>query len=91
MSHYYFSMGTLITIEDALLYLDSTRILLSYRDIQKIGSILKPIIKIMRNFFSLQRTTNMAEIHLKNSLTPIWIVLFIYKSHTTYCIQSIFF
>jgi hypothetical protein len=30
-------MGTSITIEDALLYPDSTRTLLSYRDIQKNG------------------------------------------------------
>jgi hypothetical protein len=50
-------MGTSITIEDALLYPDSTRTLL--------GSILKPIMKIMRSSFSLQRTTVMAKIHLK--------------------------
>jgi hypothetical protein len=47
------SMGTSITIEDALLYPDLTRTLLSYRDIQKMGSILKPVMKIMRSFFSL--------------------------------------
>jgi hypothetical protein len=32
-------MGTSITIEDVLLYPDSTRTLLSYRDIRKMGSI----------------------------------------------------
>jgi hypothetical protein len=30
-------MGTQVTIENALLYPDSTRTLLSYRDIRKIG------------------------------------------------------
>jgi hypothetical protein len=30
-------MGTQVTIENALLYLDSTRTLLSYRDIRKNG------------------------------------------------------
>jgi hypothetical protein len=30
-------IGTQVTIENALLYLDSTRIVLSYRDIHKIG------------------------------------------------------
>jgi hypothetical protein len=48
-------MGTSITIEDVLLYPDSTRTLLSY----------KPITKIMRSSFSLQKTTDMAKIHLK--------------------------
>jgi hypothetical protein len=37
MSHYSSSMGTQVTIENALLYPDSTRTLPSYRDIHKNG------------------------------------------------------
>jgi len=55
-------MGTTITIEDALLYPDSTRTLLSYRDIRKNGYHIKTITKIMRSSSSLQRITDMAEI-----------------------------
>jgi len=58
-------MGTLIIIKDALLYPNTTRTLLSYRDIQKMGSILKLMMTIMRSPFSLQRTTEMAKRYLK--------------------------
>jgi len=49
-------MGTQITIEDALLYPDSKRTLLSYRDIHQNGFILKPVITIMRRFSSLLKS-----------------------------------
>ena len=58
-------MGTTITIEDALLYIDSTHTLLSYRDIHKNGYHIKTHTKIMRSSFSLQRIMDMVEILLK--------------------------
>jgi hypothetical protein len=54
-------MGTTLVIEDALLYPDSTRTLLSYRDIRKMVSISKLVMRIMKSSFSLQRTTDMAK------------------------------
>ena len=53
---------TQITTEDALLYPDSTRFLLSYRNIRKMGYMLKPMKTTMRNYSSLQRITDMAKI-----------------------------
>jgi hypothetical protein len=53
-------MGTQVTIDDALLYPDSTRTLLSFRDIRKVVYIFLLIQKIMRNFSSFPNLLNMA-------------------------------
>ena len=53
-------MGTHITIEDALLYPDSKRTLLSYKVIRQNGFQLKPVMTITRNFSSLLKITDMA-------------------------------
>ena len=53
-------MGTHITIEDALLYPDSKRTLLSYKVIRQNGFQLKPVMTIMRSFSSLLKITDMA-------------------------------
>ena len=45
-------MGTQLEIEDALLYPDSTRTFLSFKDIRKMGFILKLIVSTMRSSFS---------------------------------------
>jgi hypothetical protein len=46
-------MGTQIVIENALLYPDSTRILLSYRDIRKNGIHVEHMKKIKKNIYFL--------------------------------------
>src|SRR5438552_1426912 len=42
-------MGAQLEIEDAILYPDSTRTLLSFKDICKNGYMLKPIVSTMRS------------------------------------------
>jgi len=42
-------MGTQFTVEDALLYPDSTHMLLSYRDIYKIGFFMWKYMRIIKN------------------------------------------
>ena len=59
------SMGTQIHIEEALLYPDSTRTLLSYKDIQKMRFIWKHMKKIKKNFFFSQRISDKAKRNLK--------------------------
>jgi hypothetical protein len=48
-------MGTSITIEDALLYPDSTRTLLSYRDIRKSGYHIETHHKYNEEFFLITK------------------------------------
>jgi hypothetical protein len=43
-------MGTQVTIDDALLYLDSTHTLPSFRDFEKVFYIFLLVQKIMKNF-----------------------------------------
>ena len=50
-------MGTHITIEDALLYPDSTRTLLSYRDIRKNGFHVETHEDNKKEFFLLTKLT----------------------------------
>jgi hypothetical protein len=45
-----FHNGTQVTIDDALLYLDSTRTLISFRDIRKSGYMYVPMKTIKRSF-----------------------------------------
>jgi hypothetical protein len=54
-------MGTTLVIENALLYPDSTRALLSYRDIRKMDFISKLVMRITNSSFPLQRTMDMAK------------------------------
>jgi 5-methylcytosine-specific restriction endonuclease McrBC regulatory subunit McrC len=60
------SMGTQVTIEDALLYPDFTRILLSYRDILK--NELHIVTHEENNLSSLLRLTEMSMIFKKEYL-----------------------
>lgn len=62
------SMGTQITIEDALLYHDSSRTLLSFRDIHKNGFPWKHMETIKRNFFSLLNLQGLANKYVKKFL-----------------------
>ena len=50
-------MGTQITIEDALLYLDSSRTLLSYRGIRKNGLHVETHEDNKKDFFLLTKLT----------------------------------
>ena len=52
-----FFMGTQITIEDALLYPDSTRTLLSYRGIRKKGLHVETHEDNKKEFFLLTKLT----------------------------------
>ena len=47
-------MGTTLIINDALLYPESTRTLLSFRDIPLMVSMLRPIMKTARSAYSSQ-------------------------------------
>jgi hypothetical protein len=55
-----FHNGTQVTIDDALLYLDSTRTLISFRDIRKSGYMYVPMKTIKRSFSLLLSLPDMA-------------------------------
>ena len=80
-------MGTTITIEDALLYPDSTRTLLSYRDIRKNRYHIETHHQNNEEFLLITKDNRYSR---KNSLNFVWIVLFMHKTRTTYCVQSNF-
>ena len=61
-------MGTQIHIEEALLYPDSTRTLLSYRDIRKMDFMWKHMKNTIRSSSSSQKIPDMANKHLKKCL-----------------------
>jgi hypothetical protein len=75
-------MGTQIVIEDALLYPDSTRTLLSYRDIRKNGIHVETYDEDNEEFLILTKLTGYGkQICEKNSNSQIWIVLYIHQIH----------
>jgi hypothetical protein len=55
-----FRNGTQVTIDDALLYLDSTHTLISFRDIRKSGYMYVPMKTIKRSFSLLLSLPDMA-------------------------------
>jgi hypothetical protein len=61
-------MDTQIMMEDVLLYPDSTRALLSFRDVRRMVSMWKHIWIIKRNFFSLPNLLDMANKSAKGFL-----------------------
>ena len=72
-------MGTQLTVEDALLYPDSTHMLLCYIGIYKIGFFMWKYMRIIKiNFFPLLNFLDMPSKFVKNSSTLIWIVLYIH-------------
>ena len=62
------SMGTQIVIEDALLYPDSTRTLISYRDIRKNGLHIETHDDNKEEFLLLTKVTDMANKYLRKFL-----------------------
>jgi hypothetical protein len=63
-------MGTQINIEEVLLYPDSTRSLLSFRDIRKNGIHVETHEEYNEEFLLLTKVSNMANKHLKKCLLP---------------------
>jgi hypothetical protein len=77
-------MGTQIIIEDALLYPDSTRTLLSYRDIRKNGIHVETHVENKEEFLILTKLTGYGkQICEKNSISRFWIVLYIHQTYKT--------
>jgi hypothetical protein len=84
-------MGTQILIEDALLYPDSTRTLLSYKDIRCNGFHVETNSDNKDEYLFITKHDGYNKRLLeKNSFTIIRIVLHIHQTRTTCCIQGNF-
>ena len=83
-------MGTQIMIEDALLYPESTRTLLNFRDIRKNGFHVETH-EDSKDEYLLFTNRSIWQTNLrKDFFTPTWIVFHIHKTCKTYCLQNNF-
>ena len=72
-------MGTQIVIEDALLYPDSTRTLLSFRDIGRNGIHVETREENKEEFLFFDQTYRIWQANMrKNSNSRLWVILYIH-------------